>query len=300
MSELASESSDTGGIVVVGDAALDVIARHDKPLPHGGDARAKIRFTGGGSGANTALWLRHLGAETTLLARIGDDPGGRLIRAELEAAGVRCAFAVDPEAPTCCVVVMVDGSGQRSMLADRGANQRFAPEDVTPESLAGASHLHLSGYVLLDPPSRAAGLAALAAAREAGLTTSVDPQAAAHITDPAAFLADVRGVDLLMPNTEELVALTGSADPVSAKELLGAVGAVVVTAGLDGASWVDADGVTSVPAVEAECIDSTGAGDAFDAGVLTGWLAGESTVDVLRHGTRLGALAVGKVGPQPS
>ncbi|MFI5586831.1 carbohydrate kinase family protein [Amycolatopsis sp. NPDC051758] len=287
------------GVVVVGDAALDVIARHDKPLPHGGDARAKIRFTGGGSGANTALWLRHLGAETTLLARIGDDPGGRLIRAELEAAGVRCAFAVDPEAPTCCVVVMVDGSGQRSMLADRGANQRFAPEDVTAEALAGAGHLHLSGYVLLDPPSRAAGLAALAAAKEAGLTTSVDPQAAAHITDPAAFLDDVRGVDLLMPNTEELVALTGSADPVSAKELLAAVGAVVVTAGLDGASWVDADGVTSVPAVEADCIDSTGAGDAFDAGVLTGWLAGESTVDVLRHGTRLGALAVGKVGPQP-
>ncbi|NBH05557.1 ribokinase [Amycolatopsis sp. SID8362] len=286
--------------MVVGDAALDVIARHDKPLPHGGDARAKIRFTGGGSGANTALWLRHLGAETTLLARIGNDPGGRLIRAELEAAGVRCAFAVDDEAPTCCVVVMVDGSGQRSMLADRGANQRFAPEDVTPEALAGASHLHLSGYVLLDPPSRAAGLAALAAAREAGLTTSVDPQAAAHITDPAAFLDDVRGVDLLMPNTEELVALTGSADPVSAKELLGAVGAVVVTAGLDGASWVNHDGVTSVPAVEAECVDSTGAGDAFDAGVLTGWLAGESTVDVLRHGTRLGALAVGKVGPQPA
>jgi sugar/nucleoside kinase (ribokinase family) len=288
------------GIVVVGDAALDVIARHDKPLPHGGDARAKIRFTGGGSGANTALWLRHLGAETTLLARIGDDPGGRLIRAELEAAGVRCAFAVDPEAPTCCVVVMVDGSGQRSMLADRGANQRFCPEDVTPAALAGAGHLHLSGYVLLDPPSRAAGLAALALARELGLTTSVDPQAAAHITDPAAFLDDVRGVDLLMPNTEELVALTGSADPASAKELLDAVGAVVVTAGLDGASWVDADGVTSVPAVEAECIDSTGAGDAFDAGVLTGWLAGESTVDMLRHGTRLGALAVGKVGPQPA
>jgi sugar/nucleoside kinase (ribokinase family) len=325
MSELASESSGTARIVVVGDAALDVIARHDKPLPHGGDARAKIRFTGGGSGANTALWLRHLGEQPVVQLSVhfgrfgnrvrqqdtrtrvravrvdhGGGLGGRLIRAELEAAGVRCAFAVDPEAPTCCVVVMVDGSGQRSMLADRGANQRFAPGDVTPEALAGASHLHLSGYVLLDPPSRAAGLAALAAAREAGLTTSVDPQAAAHITDPAAFLADVRGVDLLMPNTEELVALTGSADPASAKELLGTVGAVVVTAGLEGASWVDANGVTSVPAVEADCIDSTGAGDAFDAGVLTGWLAGESTVDILRHGTRLGALAVGKVGPQPA
>lgn len=287
------------GIVVVGDAGLDVVARHDQPLPHGGDARARIRFTGGGAGANTALWLRSLGADTTLVARIGDDSGGRLIRAELEAAGIRCAFATDPEAATCCVVVLVDGSGQRSMLADRGANKRFAPEDVTPEALAGASHLHLSGYVLLDPSSRPAGLAALAAAKEAGLSTSVDPQAAAHIHDPAAFLADIHGTDLLMPNTEELVALTGSTDPRSAIGLLGTVGAVVVTAGLDGACWVDRDGVTTVPAIEAECVDSTGAGDAFDAGVLTAWLAGKSTVDTLRAGTRLGALAVGRLGPQP-
>ncbi|WP_328607958.1 carbohydrate kinase family protein [Amycolatopsis sp. NBC_00345] len=287
------------GIVVVGDAGLDVVARHDEALPHGGDARAEIRFTGGGAGANTALWLRSLGAATTLVARIGDDSGGRLICAELEATGVRCAFAIDPEAPTCCVVVMVDGTGQRSMLADRGANKRFQPGDVTPGALAGSGHLHLSGYVLLDPSSRPAGLAALAAAKEAGLSTSVDPQAAAHIRDAAAFLDDVRGTDLLMPNTEELVALTGSADPASAKELLDHVGAVVVTAGLDGASWVDGHGVTTVPAIEADCVDSTGAGDAFDAGVLTTWLAGKSTVDVLRAGTRLGALAVSRVGPQP-
>jgi len=52
-------------IVVVGDAGLDVVARHDKPLPYGGDARAKIRFTGGGAGANTALWLRSLDVGTT-------------------------------------------------------------------------------------------------------------------------------------------------------------------------------------------------------------------------------------------
>jgi sugar/nucleoside kinase (ribokinase family) len=153
--------------------------------------------------------------------------------------------------------------------------------------------------VLLDPSSRQAGLAALTEAKATGLTTSVDPQSAALITDPAAFLADVRGVDLLLPNAEELVALTGSADPRTAKELLGTVSAVAVTAGVNGASWVDADGVTTVPAEPAECVDSTGAGDAFDAGVLSSWLAGASTVDVLRAGVRLGALAVGQVGAQP-
>jgi sugar/nucleoside kinase (ribokinase family) len=165
--------------------------------------------------------------------------------------------------------------------------------------LAGAGHLHLSGYVLLDPSSRPGGLAALAAAKKAGLSTSVDPQSGPLITDPAAFLDDVRGVDLLLPNTEELVALTGSADPASAKELLGTVGAVVVTAGLNGATWVDPDGVTTVAAVPTECVDSTGAGDAFDAGILATWLAGQSTMDVLRAGVKLGALAVSRVGAQP-
>lgn len=286
-------------IIVVGDAALDIVAHPSGPIPHGGDVRAEVRLAGGGSGANTALWLAFLGAEPTLMARVGADPGGRLLRSELEAAGVRCAFAVDDRAATCCVVVLVDADGQRSMLADRGANARFSPQDVDRDVLAGAKHLHLSGYVLLDPTSREAGLAALAEAKAAGLTTSVDPQAATHITDPAAFLADVRGVDLLLPNTEELVALTGSPDPLSAKELLSTVGAVAVTAGLNGASWVDADGVTTVPAVPAECVDSTGAGDAFDAGVLLSWLAGGSTVDALRAGVRLGAKAVSRPGAQP-
>jgi sugar/nucleoside kinase (ribokinase family) len=287
-------------VVVVGDAGLDVVARHSQAIVPGGDSRAKIRLAGGGAGANTALWLAATGTETTLVARIGDDSGGRLIRSDLEAAGVRCAFAVDTEAATCCVVVLVDRDGQRSMLPDRGANARFSAEDVDRAALSGATHLHLSGYVLLDPSSRPGGLAALAAAREAGLSTSVDPQSAALLTDPAAFLDDVRGVDLLLPNTDELIALTSSADPAAAGELLKTVGAVAVTAGLAGASWVDSDGVVSVPAEDAECVDSTGAGDAFDAGVLSAWLQGRSTVDVLRAGTRLGARAVSRIGAQPA
>ncbi|MFC4001005.1 carbohydrate kinase family protein [Prauserella oleivorans] len=288
-----------GKVVVVGDAGLDVVARHDGPIVHGGDTRSQVRLTGGGAGANTALWLRAAGAEPTLLARIGDDAPGRLLRSELEATGVTCAFAVDDEEPTCCVVVLVDTDGQRSMLPDRGANKRFRPSDVDRAVLAGARHLHVSGYVLLDPSSRPAGLAALEAARAAGLTTSVDPQAASLITDPAAFLDDVRGVDLLLPNAAELRALTGDADPASARALLDTVGAVVVTTGLDGAAWVDGDGIRTVPAESAPCVDSTGAGDAFNAGLLAAVLRGESIEDSLLAGVRLGARVVSQVGAQP-
>ncbi|MFS8101706.1 sugar kinase [Lentzea alba] len=287
-------------VVVVGDAGLDVVARHSGPIAHGGDVRAKVTIEPGGAGANTAVWLAACGASPVLVARVGADSAGRQVHAELTSAGVQCAFAVDPELATCCVVVLVDENGQRSMLPDRGANARFSPADLDPGLLAAANgHLHLSGYVLLDATSRPAGLAALAAARDAGWTTSVDPQAAVLINATPTFLDDVRGVDILMPNADELQALTGSSDPAAGKDLLTHVGAVVVTTGPDGASWVDADGLVSVPAEVTECVDSTGAGDAFDAGFLAAWLGGASKRDALLGGVRAGSRAVSLVGAQP-
>jgi sugar/nucleoside kinase (ribokinase family) len=286
-------------IIVVGDVALDVVATHSGSVVHGGDVRASIALTTGGAGANTAAWLAHSGAEPVLVARVGDDVAGRRASEELTMAGVRCAFNIDATAATCCVVVLVDGDGQRSMLPDRGAGKNLVPADLDPVLLANARHLHLSGYVLLDESSRDAGVAMLAAARAAGLTTSVDPQAAALITDPALFVEEVRGVDLLLPNLDELSVLTGSREPASAVTLLDAVGAVAVTTGAAGASWVSREGVVSVPSTPSECVDSTGAGDAFDAGLLTALLDGRSPEDCLRAGTRLGAEAVSRVGAQP-
>lgn len=278
-------------IVVVGDTALDVVARPVGPVRHGHDTRAAIALTAGGAGANTAAWLAHLGAEVTLVARVGADAAAAQARAELSARGVVCAFTEDPSANTGCVIVLVDADGQRSMLPDRGANARLTESDVP--DLTGANHLHLPGYVLLDASSRPAGLHALAKARAAGLTTSVDPQAAALIDDPAAFLRWVEGVDLLLPNADELSVLGTPTD------LLRTVRAVAVTAGSAGARWVDATGEVSVPALPAECVDTTGAGDAFNAGVLVAWLAGAPPEAALRAGVAAGAEAVGRVGAQP-
>ena len=127
--------------------------------------------------------------------------------AELAAAGVRPVVAVDPEAPTATVVVPVGPGGERTMLSDRGAAARLAVADLPP--LDGVDHLHLSGYVL-GAGSRAAGLAALAAARGAGASTSVDPQATGSADG---LFARLGGVDLLLPNAAELAALTGSPEP---------------------------------------------------------------------------------------
>lgn len=213
-------------VVVVGDLAVDVLVTPSGPVVAGGDVPARIVTSGGGAGANTAAWLAHLGVEVTLVARVGDDPAGRSAVAELEAGGVRAAVAVDPVAPTATVVVLggpavavspadrrrggagrgsAGGTASRTMLSDRGAAARLAPTDLP--SLRGVDHLHLSGYVLGDPGSRAAGRAALHAARAAGVSTSLDPQVTGVL---GRELLD-GPVDLLLPAVDELAALTGSA-----------------------------------------------------------------------------------------
>jgi len=278
-------------IAVVGDAALDVLARAGTLPAPGGDVRASIAIRPGGAGANTAAWLAALGADPVLIARIGADTAGEQVRGHLAAAGVGTALVTDHVAPTATVVVLVDGAGQRAMLADRGAAGRLAPADIAVP--AGARHLHLSGYVLLDRSSRAAGRAALAAARAAGLTTSVDPQAAALLTDPAGFLDQVRGVDLLLPSAGELAALGG------ADAALAAVRAVAVTDGPRGAAWLDRAGKVEVPGRTTEVVDTTGAGDAFDAGVLVAWTGGASPAEALAAGVAAGTRAVGAAGAWP-
>ena len=279
-------------IAVVGDAGLDVLASAVAlPVP-GGDARASIGIRPGGAGANTAAWLAALGASPVLLSRVGTDRAAGQVRDALAAAGVRAVLGADPDAPTCTVIVLVDGTGQRTMLADRGAAGRFGPADVDRAALAGARHLHLSGYVLLDASSRAGGLAALAAARAAGLTTSVDPQAA-QLLEPG-FVDLVRGVDLLLPSAGELAALGGT------EVVLRAVGAVAVTAGPGGASWVERTGRWSVPARPVRPVDTTGAGDAFDAGLLAAWVGGATPLAALRAGVAAGTRAVAHSGAWPS
>jgi sugar/nucleoside kinase (ribokinase family) len=275
-------------VLVVGDVAVDVLVEPRSPAVPGADVPARIRMRAGGAGANTAAWLAHLGADVTLVARVGDDPAGRTAVDDLRAAGVRLAAAIDPDHPTCTVVVLL-ADGDRTMLSDRGAAGRLAPADLP--SFGDADHLHLSGYVLADPASRAAGRAALAQARAAGVTTSVDPQVAPALGP--AFVDDVRGVDLLLPNAAELAALGG------VDGLREVVGAVATTDGPRAARWTDRRGTWAAQPPHADVVDPTGAGDAFDAGVLVAWLSGSGPAAALEAGCAAGAAAVGRLGARP-
>ncbi|MGN9776646.1 carbohydrate kinase family protein [Micromonospora sp. H33] len=291
-------------VMVVGDLITDVVAVLSGPPVTGSDTSAAIRFTGGGQAANTAAWLGALGVPVTLVGAVGDDGPGRDRVAELERGGVDCAVTRVPDAPTGTVIVLATAD-DRTMVTERGANLRLAPEAVEAalDAAPDAAHLHLSGYTLLDAGSRPAGLRALAAARQRGLTVSVDAASAAPLrrVGAPAFLTWVRGVDLLLVNAEEATVLAGGLDPAAQGRVLSASARrVVVKRGAAGAVWVDRDATIAVaPARRMAVVDPTGAGDAFAAGLLSAWLTGASPEAALHRAGDLGASAVSQVGARP-
>ena len=282
-------------IVVVGDVMTDVVASLSGPVAHGSDTPARIVLRGGGAGANIAAWLARAGADVTLIGRVGDDAAGRLAAAGLDAEGVDARLTIDPARPTGTCVVLVEPGGERSMLPDTGANAGLEAVALPRD----AAHLHVAGYALLDPGSRPGARALLAAARARGVSVSVDPSSAAPLrrAGATAFLEWAGDADLLVPNRDEAEALTGIDDPArAARALCAHAREVVVKLGSGGALWTDGGSDVRVAALGVSVTDTTGAGDAFAAGLLAARLAGAAPAEALRAGCALAADAVGREG----
>lgn len=289
---------------MIGDLIYDVIARFGGPLAFGTDVFAPVDARPGGSGANTAAWLARLGVETTLVARVGDDPLGRLLGEEIEGDGVIARLARDRGTETGKVVALVDGDGERTLITARGAGENLCPDDLPADLFGPGGHLHLSGYLFSGGTRRETALAALDRARENGMTISVDPSSTTLLTaiGPGAFLEWTHGADLAFPNRAEGALLAGTTDEdVIVEALLAHYGGVVLKLGAEGAAYGSAGGeLLRLPAPPTQAIDTTGAGDAVCAGFLRAWLGGEGTEEALRAGTELAARVVGGVGGRPT
>ena len=286
-----------GIIVCVGDLMVDVHARLPGPLAVGSDTPAPVSFLPGGSAANTACWLAWLGVPVLFAGRVGDDPAGRDAVLALQAAGVRTRVATDPLAPTGACIVLVDPAGERTMIPSAGANGALVPEDLA--GLVGSEdQLHLSGYSLLNEGSRPAALAILAEARAAGAGISVDAASAAPIRSVGrdTLLGWLPAGTLLIANAAELAALTEHADPA---ELTGRGLTVVVKDGPAGARVADRRGVRRIGTVASRALDSTGAGDAFAAGLLAARRAGAELDAAVGEGNRTAGQALGILGGRP-
>ncbi|MEU2347915.1 carbohydrate kinase family protein [Modestobacter sp. NPDC049651] len=287
-------------VVVVGDVCTDVVVLlSGEPAP-GSDRPAAINQRGGGAGANVAAHLAALGTPVVLAGCTGDDLPGMALARELADAGVTLALRSVPGVPSGTIVSLVEPDGERSFLADRGANLHLTADDVPLPAPGG--HLHLSGYTLLDPAPRTAGLAALGAAAAAGCTVSVDPASTGPLRGYGVdrWLADTAAATLVLPNADEARLLTGCADPADAARALAARHPVaVVTLGPDGALWAAGDALVHRPAHPAEVVDTTGAGDAFAAGLIAAWVAADGhpdPVEALEAGIRQATGVVARPG----
>jgi sugar/nucleoside kinase (ribokinase family) len=284
---------------------IDIVAQLAGPLAMGSDTHAPIQFLPGGSAANTACWLAAEGVGTTIIGRIGDDVLGMQARTDLEAFGVACRLQLDVSLRTGVCIVLVGPDGERTMVPDPGANSGLRGDLIDHDALTPESHLHISGYALLGG-ARPAAVAALALARSAEVSISVDAASAAPLADsgPAQFL-DLIGDDLLLfANAAEARVLTGSADPrISVLDLASRVGWAAVKAGADGAYFSDgtANQVLYCPAIPlTRVVDTTGAGDAFAAAFLASLSAGDGPDRALQHAVATAAVACALVGGRPS
>ena len=289
-------------IVCIGDVMVDILARLSGELALGSDLPAPIDVLGGGSAANTASWIASTGTPVTLAGRIGDDAFGAQAIRQLCDCGVEPALVRDPSRPTGRCIVPVSAEGERTMVPDPGANAALMPADLGAELFRPGRHLHLSGYSLFGT-SRAAGLHALAQARAAGMTISVDAASAAPIAAAGAqnFLSWLGHDVMLLANADEARVLTDLGDPSRcAAELARRLGRAVVKTGPLGAVWSGGDSVVHVPTTQIAALDSTSAGDAFTAGLLAALGRGCGAADAIRAGHDLAARACSVVGGRPA
>jgi sugar/nucleoside kinase (ribokinase family) len=282
-------------VLVVGDLMVDVVVFPEGPLNHGSDTAASIRSVGGGAAANTACWLAHGGRSVRLVAAVGDDGIGLGAVDELEATGAEFAGWRDPAHPTGTCVVLIDPTGERTMLPDRGANDHLPPAVVRAAFDDEPAWMHLSGYSLLGAGSRPAATTAIAEARQGGVQWSVDAASAAPLRELGGdrFISWIEGCDVLFANDDEVATLGGIG------RLLRSVRSVVAKHGPGGASWTDGDGSCSAPAMARRVVDTVGAGDAFDAGFIAARVLGAYPQRCLEAGNRAAALVVGIVGARP-
>ena len=283
-------------VVVLGDLMLDVVLASESVLVAGTDVAGRVRFRQGGSAANTARWLARLGARTTLVAAVGRDPAGRALVKAVTADGVVARVTRVAGEPTGRIGVLVAPDGQRSFVADRGAADRLDALDLRADWFKKVGLLHLPIYSLIGDPLGKAARRAIHLTRLAGGQLSLDlassgPLLAGGRRAAEAIVQSVRP-DLLFATRAEAEALLA----VPAIEgLLAFAPIAVVKRGSEGATVLAAENGNrlrfEVATKRLRATDTTGAGDAFDAGFIVDWLTSQAAGRSLRAALQAGALA---------
>jgi ribokinase len=280
---------------------MDLVARAPR-IPQPGETiiGGDFHTAPGGKGANQAVAAARLGAQVSMVGRVGRDAFADSLLNNLTAAGVDHALVIqDPEAATGVALIVVDDAGQNSIVVASGANMQLSLADVdrAEAAIASADALLLQLESPLEAVTRAAEVA-----RAHGVRVILNPAPARSL--PAALLSLV---DVLIPNESETALLSGlpvgdqTQAEAAATTLRGmGVGTVILTLGERGALLAQAGAAELVPAFAVRPVDTTAAGDAFVGGFAVALAEGKSLAEAVCWGNAAGALATTKLGAQPS
>lgn len=281
-------------ILVAGDAMVDILTRPSGSVAVGADTFTQTHLAPGGAGANTAAWLAFLGNETHFIAALGDDALGQVITHACRRVGVVDRSVVVPSVTSGTCIVLIDDTGERSMLPDPGANAHLPR--VFPSVLPRCTHFHLSGYALAHPGADHL----VDVLRAFPGTTSLDLASTTIIEHASAMHHAVDSCDIVFGTREEFEALGASRGSASTDRTSHTPRIQVMKAGALGVTATRANDRWSIAAPDVQVASTTGAGDAFAAGFLNAWLVTPSDVDAaLAGGTRCAARALRRVAAWP-
>jgi sugar/nucleoside kinase (ribokinase family) len=292
-------------VLVVGEVNPDLVLRGDRfPVPGKEVLVEDFVMTLGSASAICAMGLARLGDPVSFVGKVGADLWGAYCVDTMAAAGIDVTRITQDPALKTGLTVSITSSRDRALVSFIGAIGALRAADVADDAFAGASHLHVSSYFLqeaLRPGCRAL----FARAHAAGLTTSLDPG-----FDPSErWDGDLREtlaeVDLFFPNEVEVRAITRTdAVPDALRRLAGGRPRTIAKLGAQGCATLADDGrVLQAQSYSVEAVDTTGAGDSFNAGFLHAWLARRPLEECLRWGAACGSLStrgLGGTARQPS
>lgn len=295
----------------------------------GADLRDALCFTKapGGAPANTAVGLARQGVKSAFLGRVSQDEFGTWLRAVLQDNGVDVSCTVfDPEAQTRMAYVVTTASGDRKLAEFSRiacADTRLLVNDVSEEMIQAASFLHFGSISLLEEPARTATKHAVTTAKKHGLIISYDPNVRLNLWPSKevcrqTILDSLSWANMVKINEDELEFLTGSRDFSAADALRKEkeLSLLIITLDSRGAYFSCPQGSKLVPGFSIELVEATGAGDGFNAGIITGLLKAvrnasdrvktldsmslEDLVKIVWHANAVGALTCTKKGAIPA
>lgn len=288
------------GIVVAGSINIDMVFSLPR-LPLQGETVSGGSFAAhpGGKGANQAVAAARLGAPTVFLGCVGEDSWGDFLLAGLQQAGVDCSYVTKVPGPSGCAGIYVAAGGENMIAVATGANSH-----TTPEKVIRAREVFSTARVLmtqLEIPVETVA-AALELAKRAGLISILDPAPVKALTPEMLSL-----VDYITPNALEASELTGidvhcwnTADQAARKLRSMGPETVIITMGKQGAFFSGPQGHVRILAPRVVAVDSTAAGDAFNAALAVALAQGTEPDIAADIAAAAGALAVSRAGAQPS